>query len=149
MTEGLYHYTLCGLDNIYLSGGFTLEDTDYGPAVSIEDIDGLHRAIAMDIVLGASRIVPKELRFLRKQLGLSQANFAVLVGVDAQTVARWEKGENTIPVPADRLVRFIYLGETNGDVQVRKILNTLKEMDEIEHGRRVFKETRTGWKAAA
>lgn len=149
MIDGLYHYTLCGLDNIFLSSGYTLEETEYGPAVSIDDVDGLHRVIASEIVTGPSPISPKELRFIRKQLDLPQAGLALLFGVDTQTVARWEKAENPIPVSVDRLLRAYYLGKINGNVMVVALLDRLIEMDEIDHGRRIFKETRTGWKAAA
>ena len=41
----------------------------------------------------------QELRRRREALGLSQAQLAALVGVHANTVARWERGEVRIPHP--------------------------------------------------
>jgi putative transcriptional regulator len=40
-----YHYTECGLDNIYLLNGFDPVETPRGKGVTIRNIDGLHRAI--------------------------------------------------------------------------------------------------------
>src|SRR4030095_4658011 len=88
--KGLYHYTLCGLDNIWLVNGYKHHDTAYGPGVAVEDVDGLHRAIATDLICGKRDLSGKELRFLRKGLDLSQEGLAMLLGTTAQTVARWE-----------------------------------------------------------
>lgn len=40
-----------------------------------------------------------ELRFLRNQLGLSQAQLSRLLDVPASTIARWERGELAIRHP--------------------------------------------------
>lgn len=41
---------------------------------------------------------PEELKTTRKELGLTQAQFANLVGVaDGRTVRRWEDGSREIP----------------------------------------------------
>jgi len=49
----------------------------------------------------------KELREIRKQLGWSQRQIAEAVGVTANSVARWERGEMAIAEPAARLLRMI------------------------------------------
>jgi len=43
----------------------------------------------------------KELRKLRKGLGLSQAAFARILGVTVTTVSRWERGRAIGPLRAD------------------------------------------------
>jgi transcriptional regulator with XRE-family HTH domain len=48
-----------------------------------------------------------ELRKLRKKLGWSQAQLAREVGVAANSVARWERGEMAISEPAARLIQRI------------------------------------------
>ena len=48
-----------------------------------------------------------ELRRQRRRLGLSQAALAQRLGVTANTVARWERGERTIREPIARLVRLL------------------------------------------
>jgi transcriptional regulator with XRE-family HTH domain len=42
-------------------------------------------------------MTPTELHVWRKQAGLSQAGLAVLLGIDKQTVSRWERGDRGIP----------------------------------------------------
>ncbi len=47
MTSSAYHYTECGLEGIYIVGGYKFIDTPRGRAVSIKDMDELHRAIGL------------------------------------------------------------------------------------------------------
>jgi transcriptional regulator with XRE-family HTH domain len=47
-----------------------------------------------------------ELRRLRRRLGLSQSQMAEVVGVPANTIARWERGEMQMQPAMDRLVRL-------------------------------------------
>src|SRR5690349_8978096 len=86
-----YHYTECGLSNIYLLNGFTLDEYDGEQYVSVENLDGLWKAIGLDIVTGRKLISGKEVRFLRGQMDLTQSELGALLRVDDQTVARWEK----------------------------------------------------------
>ena len=46
----MYHYTECGLDNVWLSNGYTEKKTAYGKAVSISNADELHKILAEDLV---------------------------------------------------------------------------------------------------
>jgi DNA-binding transcriptional regulator YiaG len=103
-----YHYVESGLDNIYLLNGVSETATDYGPMVHIDNINGLHRAIGLHIVEKEEPMSGPEFRFLRKQMGLSQAELAKDLGVSDQTVANYEK-ENTRLGPADALMRACYL----------------------------------------
>ena len=143
------HYRLSGLDYVYLVNGFTIHETDYGPAVSIEDVPGLHRAIAEDIITRRAHLSGQEVRFLRKEMDLSQSGLAVMLGIDAQTVARWEKGQSEVAGPADRLIRVIYREHVGGNREVRQLIDALADLDEMEHGRRCFEETASGWRSAA
>ena len=47
----------------------------------------------------------KELRLIRKRLGWTQVDMAKAVGVDPNTVARWERDEIAISEPVARLIR--------------------------------------------
>jgi transcriptional regulator with XRE-family HTH domain len=38
-------------------------------------------------------MTPRQLREFRKRLGFTQAEFAKVIGVRSNTVARWERGE--------------------------------------------------------
>lgn len=48
-----------------------------------------------------------ELRNLRNRLNLTQKGLAAEVGVEPNTVARWERGEMQIPVPVAKLVKLL------------------------------------------
>ena len=66
--------------------------------IIIRNINGLHRTIAHGIVTRRSSMNGKELRFLRTQLGMTQAQLADMLHREALAVNRWERGE----CPIDR-----------------------------------------------
>jgi transcriptional regulator with XRE-family HTH domain len=53
-----------------------------------------------------------ELRRLRRRLGFTQAQLAERVGVTANSVARWERGEMGIRESAARLIRLLAAAES-------------------------------------
>jgi transcriptional regulator with XRE-family HTH domain len=121
-----YHYLASGLDNIFLLNGVTEKETDYGPMVHIENINGLHRAIGLHIVEKSEAMKGPEFRFLRKQMGLSQVELANHLGVTDQTIANYEKGKTGLG-PADPFMRTRYLMHILPE-QTR--LEVIKEMTE-------------------
>ncbi len=48
-----------------------------------------------------------EVRRVRRQLGLTQGEFAERIGVHLVTVSRWERGEMGIRESAARLIRLL------------------------------------------
>jgi putative transcriptional regulator len=147
MNEG-YHYTGCGLDNVWLANGYTVHEDVYGTSVEIEDLPGLHRTIGRALANKLAPLTGQELRFLRIEMDLSQRRMGELLGRQAQTVALWEKGENP-PENVDYLVRHIYrqfLGERS--VYVEEV-DRLRELDQQDYqaGFR-FQEGAGGWQAA-
>lgn len=124
-----YQYTECGLDDIWLANGFSFVETPYGRGVTIEDADGLHNAIGTRLAHGPRALVGREVRFLRHEMDLSQAALASLLGVDSQTVARWEKNTTTIPGPAERLLRAVYLENLGEGSNVQTLLADLSKLD--------------------
>lgn len=54
----------------------------------------------------------KELRAIRKKMGLTQKQLAEKIGITWNTLARWERGELGIREPISRLIRI--LDETSG-----------------------------------
>ena len=145
-----YHYTDCGLDNVWVKGGFTIKETDYGEGVSISHLDNLHKAIGMDIATSLNRMSPAELRFLRVEMELSQKRLGELIGVDSQTVARWEKNETETPGPAELLIRTLYIQHAGGNPDVTKLCQDLAELDEVEYAaQREFIDTDGDWRLAS
>lgn len=104
-----YRYGACGLDGIYLVNGYTKEVHDGEEHVTIADVDGLHKAIGRHLVVHRKALAPKEVRFLRNTLGLTQAELADRLGNTSQSVARWEKGECEVPGASEKLLRALFL----------------------------------------
>ena len=105
-----FHYAMCGVPNVYLLNGVEVfEDDGYGPSFQIRDIDGLHNAIAAAIVECPRTVTGAEVRFLRKRMGLTQAELARRVRSSTQNVANYEKGATGIPGPFDLMLRTVYM----------------------------------------
>lgn len=103
----MYHYRESGLANIYLVNGYREIDTSHGRGVAIEDVEGLHLAIAHTLVEEKASLTGPEVRFIRKFLELTQTQLADLLGVEEQSVRRWEKLAD-VPRQADHGVRLVF-----------------------------------------
>jgi DNA-binding transcriptional regulator YiaG len=144
----MYHYLECGLNNIYLSNGYEIySDPEYGECVSITNVKGLNKAIAMDLVNHKPRLTGAEFRFLRKEMEMSQNALADLFGNNEQAIARWEKG-GKIPKWADRLIRICMNDYYENSDGVIKLINHVKALDIAKQEKRVF-EDNNDWKLAA
>ena len=82
--------------------------------ITLPAIDGLHRAIARAIIAKRQRLTPTEIRFLRKQLGLSGLDLAIHLGTTPESVSRWENGRTAMGVTADRLLRLMVAVSQHG-----------------------------------
>lgn len=146
-----YHYIECGLDNIYLSNGFKLMNTHRGEAISIHDIDGLHKSIGLYLVTSKKELSSKEIRFLREEMLMSQFTLGRLLGVSEQAVRRWETGKTIIPKPSEYLLRLIYQEQV--DSKNNNISKFLKEVADLEDRMNekpiIFVDTKLGWQSAA
>jgi DNA-binding transcriptional regulator YiaG len=103
----MYHYRESGLANVYLVNGYREIETPYGRGVSIEDVEGLHMAISHALVDEKPSLTGPEVRFIRKFLELTQAQLAELLGVEDQSVRRWEKLPH-VPKQADHGIRLVF-----------------------------------------
>lgn len=148
MATQRYHYTECGLDNIYLVNGFESMDTPYGKAVRVEDREGLHRAIGLMLVEEKPELNGKEFRFLRHEMNLTQKDLAAVLDVNVQSVARWEKGHSRIDGPAKNILRLLYQEFIGGNNKIIEPLKKLAELDEAINGDQdelTFEDTDAGW----
>lgn len=133
LTEAPFHYRRSGLDNIYLLNGFEIEEDEDGEKyVTVLDVDGLHKAIGLHLVSNRKVLSPKEIKFLRRTLDLTQAEMGRLINQSVQQVARWEKGENNINGPADRLLRLIFVGSLLRDGVVEMPMEFLDRIDSLD-----------------
>ena len=104
----------CGLDGIVLEDILVYLCPRCGEReVEVPNTLKLHHEIAMALARKAERLGPKEIRFLRKYLGLSSTEFANKVGVDKATVSRWERVEEPTSMggQTERLRRVLVMSE--------------------------------------
>ena len=146
-SRSLYHYTECGLANVWLVNGFREERTPYGKAVAIDDMSGLHAAIAQYLVRHKPRWSGGEFRFIRKELDMSQQSLATVFGKDVQTIARWEKS-GRVPRMADRFMRVLYEESAQGNERIVDLVRRLNEIDEQDQQKMLF-ESQRGWQMRA
>lgn len=144
----MYHYKTCGLPDIWLSNGYQKIDTPYGVAESIDDLDGLHKTIALDVIDSAELLTADEVRFLRKELGMTQRRLGNIVGYSSQSVALWEKGKSKIKPSADRIIRKVYLEYANQNETIVNLVDRLNSIDKEDHRRRrtYIEDSERGWK---
>lgn len=124
----MYHYNESGLPNVFLKNGFKVgveQDEQY---TSIEDIDGLHQAIAEALITSQCPLSNHAFKFIRIELNTSQKALAIRFGVSEQTIARYEKGQSDIPRTTDAALRAMYL-ET-----IRKPLHFLSLLELLANG---------------
>jgi putative transcriptional regulator len=144
----MHHYVESGLDNVYLENGYRLHRTPYGEGISIQDTEGLNKAIGRWLVSLPRPMTGAELRFLRLEMEATQRDLAGILGTTEQTLRLWEKHRKKIvPGPADRLLRALYLEYAGKDESVRKMLERLAKFSKKERKIKVrFRETSRGWK---
>src|ERR1700730_8979774 len=105
----MYHYIESGLDNIFLENGFRVHKTPYGEGVSIENTEGLHKAIGRWLVALPKPLNGAELRFLRLEMEAPHRGLAAILGTKEQTLRLWERSrKKAMPGSADRLLRALY-----------------------------------------
>ncbi|MEB2514817.1 MULTISPECIES: helix-turn-helix domain-containing protein [unclassified Pseudomonas] len=140
----MFNYTGSGLDGIFLKNGYKIVESSYGQGVIIEDIEGLHRAIAIDIIRQKTPMTGNQFRFLRKEQDLVQEEMAALLRVDVQTIANWEKkGNEAIQGPADISMRAFYSAFIHASFGPAKVEPCAKT-----HERTVFQLNEHKWTEA-
>lgn len=100
-----HHYTECGLQNVIIEGLEFVIDDEGDEIIAIPAVNELHRMIAFGIVSHKHGITGDELRFLRTEMGYTQAELAALVHHDKQSVGRWERSEYDIDSAAEVIIR--------------------------------------------
>jgi len=92
-------YEESGLSNVVLKNIHVRHCPNCGnQLVSIPNLSGLHRYIAVALVLKPERVTPEEVSYLRKSLGWSKAHFARKLHVRPEQVSRWESKKKPVPM---------------------------------------------------
>lgn len=118
-----YHYTECGLHNVYIDGLEFVIDDDGDEIITIPAINELHKCIALGIVSHKHGMSGDELRFLRTEMGLTQAELATLVHHERQSIGRWERAEFEIDSSAEVIIRRLAIEKLS--------LNSTVSMDDL------------------
>lgn len=108
-----YSYSASGLPYVTLVGVEVRRCKACGDhEVVIPRIEQLHRTMALAVIAKKARLTAAEIRFLRKYLGWSGADFARHMGVTPESVSRWENEREQMNPVADRLVRLMVVTQT-------------------------------------
>jgi putative zinc finger/helix-turn-helix YgiT family protein len=140
-----YLYKESGLPNVVLVGVDVRRCPSCGHHdVVLPRVTELHRTIAHAVIHKPARLSGAEVRYLRKYLGWSGADFARHVGVDPSTVSNWENDKDPIGPSSDRLLRLMVAHGSPIDEY------PLEELTKIENERRPPLEVRVapkprGW----
>ena len=133
-----YNYLESGMDGIVLYGINQYKcDACRERFVSIPRIAHLHLVIGHEICCKKEPLTEKEIRFLRKEIGLKSKELAKVLGVSAETVSRWENGRKQIPVGADHFLRLLFIShasETAGIVLHKGVTDLLSMLPVKKEG---------------
>lgn len=148
----MLEYRDCGLKGVWLASGYHWETVEgMGECLEIEDIDGLHTAIAHHLVHYRKRLSGPEIRFLRIEMGMSQKRLADTLGVDEQSVSLWERSRRKPTLAAERMLRLLYLEHADGTTKLAELIERWNETDRIENEeqRTTAEKDSGGWRVAA
>jgi DNA-binding transcriptional regulator YiaG len=142
----MYHYTDGGLKNVWLANGYEIQKTPHGEGVSFHNLDGLTRSICLALTRKTSVLTGSEFRYIRSAgMLLSQPALGQLMGIDGQSVARWEK-TSKVPRWADKLVRLFYTAQAEGSEPIAKAVERIKTVERLVKQKIVVKESRGRWR---
>jgi transcriptional regulator with XRE-family HTH domain len=111
---GDYLFTESGLINVTLHGVELLMCDTCGSLTPIlTKINNLMQVIATALVLKASQLTGKEIRFLRKYIGLTGEQFGRKLGLTKEHVSRIENDKYPVGAQTDRLIRYLALSSTS------------------------------------
>ncbi|WIG94256.1 type II toxin-antitoxin system MqsA family antitoxin [Myxococcus sp. SDU36] len=140
-----YHFDESGLEDVILVGVVErrCEKCDEREVV-IPKLKELHRTIAKALAAKNSLLTPSEVRFLRKHLGFSQADFAKRINVRSEAVSRWETGAEEFSWHFELLLRLMVM------LELHERNYTVKSFDEVQEKRltapvRIFAE-KSAWR---
>lgn len=103
-----HQYIESGLENVWLQGVTVHVCSNGHELLAIPGMAKLHRAIALAIISKSERLLPAEVKYLRKYLGLSNQDFASVMGVGEETSSRWANGLE-MGASAENLLRILVL----------------------------------------
>ncbi len=98
---------LMGIPVILKDAAVVETDAAGDETVTIPDMDALVAAIAVSRCLEPGKLAGAEIRFMRKALGMTQAEFAETLEIDPATVSRWENDGQVLGGFAEKCLRHL------------------------------------------
>jgi putative zinc finger/helix-turn-helix YgiT family protein len=145
-----HRYTESGLPNVVLLGVEVRRCAKCKAyEVAIPGVAALHRAIAYTLIRKPSRFTGDEVRFLREFLGITGIAFAARMGVEPETVSRWQTGREPMGPGADRLLRLLVANAQPVDQYPSEFLETIDGEAPVKPERVRMKHRGAVWKADA
>ncbi len=83
----MHHYTESGLNNVFLKDGYNIQIIDDVEYISFDDIHATHKTISKALCNKTALLNELEVKFIRKELDLSEDDFEKLV-YDNETVTK-------------------------------------------------------------
>jgi transcriptional regulator with XRE-family HTH domain len=135
---GDYLFVESGLNNVTLHGVELLKCPQCGSVTPVlSKINRLMRLIARALVLKPSELTGKEIRFLRKYMGLTGERFGKKLGLTKEHVSRIENDKHQVGGQTDRLIRYLAISASSSlqhDMkQLLELLDTIKKDRHQEH----------------
>jgi putative zinc finger/helix-turn-helix YgiT family protein len=130
-----YQYIESGLDNVILKDiPIVICKNCKSKMPIIPMIESLHKTIGFALIKKTRNLSGKEIRFLRKLMGLTSLQLAIKLEVSEVTLSRWENDKESIGKPNDKLLRLLFISSTLSKTKgykhsINDILN-LKHIDD-------------------
>ena len=122
----MFHMTNSGLNNVWLKNGYKTGEDKFGPYYSINDIPGLYGAITVALAHGGGDLSAAELRVIRRQLGMTQAELGNELGCKDQTVLLWER-RGVIPEAEAKQIKFMILRQFCPEMKIEAAFRHIEQ----------------------
>jgi len=106
-----HRYRESGLENVVLKG-IDIFRCDCGERViSVPRVPELNALIGETLIQKDSPLAGSEIRFLRKNMGLTGKRLSEIMGIDNATISRWESNSQKPAKAHDHFIRLLYITE--------------------------------------
>lgn len=141
-------YQKHGLENIYLTNGYTSLNHDGYDENTIHNHEELEEKIGRLLSSKCTRLHPNELRFLREKVGIGEIEFAKKINVCAFDLMQMEKGKIQISLYVDSMVRFLFLRALGDEIEIGQALKGISLSEECNRQAYHFYYANQHWIAA-
>jgi putative zinc finger/helix-turn-helix YgiT family protein len=108
VVRGDYNFRESGLDYVYLHNIELIAcDSCGNQDPIIRESKKLMRNLLIAVASKPEPLEGQDVRFIRKQLGMTQDAFSRLVGTDKTTISKWENNADPIGDQSDLLIRSV------------------------------------------